>query len=195
MARVVYAKYDRANLEPHDFDQVSENYRAVIYDANHQGGYGIKDIEARFCGALTLAGKMDIVGDVIVGEGIHCTLGAQSFTLANSFTGDGTIKFAAGSGVQIVLVNGVRTLENVVFGGDLALSFGAGSELSVETVDFENPASVSISGPIGARLLRIGKSKCLVREQLARFTVNGVRVTQDENGWIVAKPGMVVSFR
>ena len=195
MARVVYAKYDRANLEPHDFDQVSENYRAVIYDANHQGGYGIKDIEARFSGALTLAGKMDIAGDVMVGEGTHCTLGAQSFTLANSFIGDGTIKFATGNGAQTVLVNGVRTLENVVFGGDLAMSFDSGAELSVESVDFENSASVSISGPAGVRLLRIGKSKCLVREQLARFTVNGARATQDENGWIVPKPGMVVSFR
>ena len=54
---------------------------------------------------------------------------------------------------------------------------------------------MSVVGKSGANLLRIGTSKSLTRIEHAHFAVNGSEATQDNQGWIVPKPGLKIIFR
>ena len=47
----------------------------------------------------------------------------------------------------------------------------------------------------GVNLLRIGTAKCMSKEQCAHFTVNGAPATQNDQGWIVPKPGTKIIIR
>ena len=171
-ARAVYAKYDWSNNKVHDFDITWEG-EMDIYDETHTGNggaYGVKNLVAVF-------------------RGHRVTFGAPAFAFDREITGDGTVRFAPISGSQTVTVPVARTLDKVAFGGATTFSFATGASLSVGTAEIEDAAAVNVSG---ANLLRIGTTKSLTQDERARFTVNGSEATQDNSGWIVQKPGMLI---
>ena len=169
-ARAVYAKYDWDNKMAHDFDNVTSI--ADIYDENYVSGaaYGVKNLVGVF-------------------RGHRVTFGASTVSLDREITGDGTIRFVPLSGSQTVAVTSARTLDKVVFGGATTFAFGSGASLSVGTAEIEAAAAVNVSGE---NLLRVGTSKVLTRDECAHFTVSGSAATQNDQGWIVQKPGIFV---
>ena len=176
-ARAVYAKYDWGDVYAHDFDLVPAdgNHEAKIYDARQAESvamYGVKQLVAVF-------------------KGDRLTLGAPSFTLDRDVVGDCRIRFAPVSGQQNVLVTGERSIADIAFGGATAFAFAEGASLSVGSAEVEDVAAVSVSG---ANLLRIGTSKCLTRDERSHISVNGFGARQDADGWIVPKPGIVISI-
>ena len=172
-ARAVYAKYDWDNKRLHDFDNVANE--ANIYDETYVSGgaYGVNNLVGVF-------------------KGHRVTFGAPALTLDREITGDGTVRFAPLSGSQTVTVPVARTMGNVVFGGSTTFAFGSGASLAVVSAEIEDAAAVDVSG---ANLLRIGTAKCMSTEQRAHFTVNGAPATQDDQGWIVPKPGTKIFIR
>ena len=172
-ARAVYAKYDWDNKRLHDFDSVSNE--ANIYDETYTSGaaYGVNNLVGVF-------------------KGHRVTFGASALTIDREITGDGTVRFAPLSGSQTVTVPVARTLGKVAFGGATTFAFGSGASLSVGSAEIEDVSAVNVSD---ANLLRIGTTKCMSKEQQAHFMVNGALATQDDQGWIIAKPGMVIILR
>jgi hypothetical protein len=81
---------------------------------------------------------------------------------------------------------------NVVFGGSTTFAFGSDASLSIGSAEIEDSAAVNVTG---ANLLRIGTTKFMSKTQQAHFTVNGCPATQNDQGWIVPKPGMRIIFR
>ena len=75
--------------------------------------------------------------------------------------------------------------------GATAFAFAEGASLSVGSAEVEESAAVSVSG---ANLLRIGTSKCLTRDERSHISVNGFGARQDADGWIVPKPGIIISI-
>ncbi|MBR2839281.1 MAG: hypothetical protein IKE55_10885 [Kiritimatiellae bacterium] len=175
-ARAVYAKYDWSNARAHDFEGVSNI--ADIYDENYAGGaaYGVKNLVGLF-------------------RGHRVTFGASSIALDRDIVGDGTVRLASASGSQTVAVTGARTLGKVAFGGATTLAFAPGASLCAGSAEVEDAASVDVVGATGSDLLRIGTAKCLTREECAHFSVRGAPAAQNDQGWIVAKPGMVLVVR
>jgi hypothetical protein len=174
-ARAVYAKYDWSNNKVHDFD-ITWQGEMDIYDETHTGSggaYGVKNLVGVF-------------------RGHRVTFGASTVALDREITGDGTVRFAPLSDSQTVTVPVARTLDTVAFGGATTFSFAPGASLSVGTAEVEDAAVVNVSG---ANLLRIGTTKSLTQDERAHFTVNGSEATQDNSGWIVQKPGMLIIFR
>ena len=171
-ARAVYAKYDWSNNKVHDFDITWEG-EMDIYDETHTGSggaYGVKNLVAVFCGH-------------------RVTFGAPTVVLDREITGDGTVRFAPLSGSQMVTVPVARTLDKVAFGGATTFSFATGASLSVVSAEIEDAAAVNV---LGVNLLRVGSSKGLTRDECAHFTVNGSAAAQNDQGWIVQKPGMLI---
>ena len=172
-ARAVYAKYDWGRKYQHDFDVLWEGAMNIYSESTQASGYGVKNIIAEF-------------------KGSRVTFGASALTLDREITGDGTVRFAPLSGSQTVTVPAARTLGDVAFGGATAFSFAEGASLSVGSAEVEDAAAVSVSDE---NLLRIGTSKCLTKEQCEHFTVKGSPAAQNDGGWMVQKPGLVLIFR
>ena len=179
-ARAVYAKYDWGVKTVHDFDLVPADgsHKAAIYAGGMTSSseYGVKNIIAVF-------------NDKLV------TFGASAIALDREITGDGTVRFAPLSGSQTVTVPVARTLDKVVFGGATTFAFDPGASLSVGSAEIEDAAAVNVSGAAGANLLRIGTSKSLTQGERAHFAVNGSEASQDNQGWIIPKPGMKIILR
>ena len=201
VARAVYAKYDWHNAEPHDFDGVVGAMDIRTVWKNDAGkvqadGYSVRDINAVFKGELTLVGKLEIDGDITVGENAILTLGADSFSLDNSYAGDGAVRFAAESGGgKSVTVPGERTVNSMVVGGDLEISFMEGASLSVASLAFEPGATLSVKTGNGAKVFRVGGGKCLDLETVSKIKINGATAMQDCDGWIVRRPGLVLTIQ
>ena len=201
MARAVYAKYDWNNTEPHDFDGVvgAMNVRTTWKgDAGNvqAEGYSVRSIKAVFKGDLVLSGKLEIDGDITVGENAMLTLGADSLSLDNSYAGNGSVRFAAESGsMQSVAVSGMRTVNNMVVGGGLEMTFPEGASLSVASLAFEPGATLSIKPVNGSRVFRVGSGKCLDLESVSKIKINGAVAMQDCGGWIVRRPGLVLTIQ
>jgi hypothetical protein len=201
MARAVYAKYNWNNAEPHDFDGVASKANVRTTWLNEGGktqaeGYSVRDIKAVFKGELTLTGRLEIAGDITVDGNTVLTLGADSLSLDNSYVGEGVVRFAAASGDrQSVEVTGVRTMNNVAVGGNLELTFQKDASLSVASLSFEEGATLSIVSSHGAKAFRIGVGKCLDLETVSKIKVNGAAAMQDCDGWIVRRPGLVLTIQ
>ena len=201
MARAVYAKYDWDSAEPHDFDGVTgvNNVRTTwVNDAGGTvaDGYSVRDIKAVFNSGLTLTGRLEIAGDITVDGNTVLTLGADSLSLDNSYVGEGVVRFAASSGDrQSFEVTGVRTMNNVAVGGDLELAFRKDASLSVASLSFEDGAALSIVSSHGAKALRIGVAKNLDLETVSKIKINGAAAMQDCDGWIVRRPGLVLTIQ
>ena len=172
-ARAVYAKYDWNIKTVHDFDNIEDT--SNIYDESYVSGgaYGVKNLVGVF-------------------RGHRVTFGASTIALDHEITGDGTIRFASLSGSQTVSVPVARTLDKVAFGGATTFAFASGASLSIGSTEIEDAALVNV---LGANLLRIDTSKSLTKNERAHFAVNGSEATQDNQGWIVTKPGMKIIFR
>ena len=179
-ARAVYAKYDWGVKTVHDFDPVPADgdHKAIIYAGGSETrvAYGVKNIVAEF-------------------KGERVTFGASAIALDREITGDGTVRFAPLVGLQAVTVPTARTLGKVAFGGTTAFSFAEGASLSVQSAEIEDAAAVLVVGASDANLLRIGTTKCLSKDQCEHFTVNGSPAKQNDDGWMVRKPGMVLILR
>ncbi len=175
-ARAVYAKYDWDNKRLHDFDSVSNE--ANIYDETYVSGgaYGVNNLVGVF-------------------KGHRVTFGAPSLALDREITGGGTVRFAPMSGSQTVTVPLARTMGNVAFGGATTFAFAEGASLSVDAAEIEDSAVVSVVGTVGTNLLRIGTSKKLTKDERTHFAVNGFGASQDDQGWIIPKFGMKITFR
>ena len=188
-ARVVYSKSKWAS------DALGQNYDSYgdsnyVYDGvRNSGGLGIKNIAASFKGKMCLAGSVCAAVEV---NGGTLALGAPTIALDHEITGDGTVRFAPLSGSQTVTVPVARALGKVAFGGATTFAFGSGASLSVGSAEIEGSAAVDVSG---VNLLRIGTAKCMSKEQCAHFTVNGAPATQNDQGWIVPKPGTKIIIR
>ena len=121
---------------------------------------------------------------------------ADSLSLDNSYVGEGVVRFAASSGDrQSVEVTGVRTMNNVAVGGDLELVFRKDASLSVASLSFEDGAALSIVSSHGAKALRIGVAKSLDLETVSKIKINGAAAMQDCDGWIVRRPGLVLTIQ
>ena len=201
MARAVYAKYNWNNAEPHDFDGVASKANVRTTWLNEGGktqaeGYSVRDIKAVFKGELTLTGRLEIAGDITVDGNTVLTLGADSLSLDNSYVGEGVVRFAAASGDrQSVAVTGVRSMNDVAVGGDLELTFQKDASLSVASLSFEEGATLSIVSSHGVNAFRIGVGKCLDLETVSKIKVNGAAAMQDCDGWIVRRPGLVLTIQ
>ena len=200
MARVVYAKYDWGNLEPHDFDKVkgSMEIRKVVYNNGvaAANGYSVKNLNGLFKGALTLTGELEIAGDITVNENTVLTLGADSLDLNNSYVGEGTVRFAAASGApQTVTVTGVRKMGKVSVGGDLRLVLGTDVSLSVADMSVESDGTISIESRSGANAVRVGTERLLGADVLSKIMINGGTVVQNEDGWLARRPGLVITIQ
>ena len=172
-ARAVYARYDWNNKYAHNFDASYQGFQPIYAGGSANSGYGVKNLVAVF-------------------KGDRLTFGASALTLDHEITSDCTLRFAPLSGSQTVTVPVSRTLDKVAFGGTTTFTFDPGASLSVDTAEVEDSALVNVSGE---NLLRIGTSKCLAPAARAHFSVNGNDASQDRNGWIVLKPGIVISIR
>ena len=201
LARAVYGKYDHANTEPHNYDSVTGamDIRKVWKDENgkaHASGYSVGSFRAVFKGGVTLTGALEIAGDITVNENTVLTLGADTLNLDNSYAGNGTVRFAAVSGVaQTVTVTGVRTMGKVAVGGALRLVVEDNASLSVADMSFEPEATLSVESQSGSSAIRIGTEKFLGADVLSKILINGNSVVQDEDGWLVRKPGLIITIQ
>ena len=175
-ARAVYARYDWNNKYAHNFDASYQGYQPIYAGGSANSGYGVKNLVAVF-------------------KGDRLTLGSPALVLDHEIISDCTLRFAPLSGSQTVSVPVARTLDKVAFGGATTFAFDLGASLSVGAAEVEESAAVSITGEAGANLLRIGTSKCLAPSARAHFTINGYDASQNKYGWIVPKPGILISFR
>lgn len=200
-ARAVYGKYDHANTEPHNYDSVTGamDIRKVWKDENgktHASGYSVGSFRAVFKGGVTLTGALEIAGDITVNENTVLTLGADALDLNNSYAGEGTVRFAAASGAaQTVTVTGVRTMGKVAVGGDLRLVVEENASLSVADMSLEPDATLSVESQSGANAIRIGMEKFLDADSLLKIQINGNSVMQDEDGWLVRRPGLIITIQ
>ena len=200
-ARAVYGKYDHANTEPHNYDSVTGamDIRKVWKDENgkaHARGSSVGSFRAVFKGGVTLTGALEIAGDITVNENTVLTLGADALDLNNSYAGEGTVRFAAASGAaQTVTVTGVRTMGKVAVGGALRLVVEENASLSVADMSFEPEATLSVESQSGSSAIRIGTEKFLGADVLSKILINGNSVMQDEDGWLVRKPGLVITIQ
>jgi hypothetical protein len=200
-ARVVYAKYDHDNTDPHNYDSGigAMDVRKVWEDENGKkiaNGYSVRSFNAVFKGGVTLTGALEVSGDITVNENTVLTLGADALDLDNSYAGNGTVRFAAVSGAaQTVAVTGVRTMGKVAVGGDLRLVVEENASLSVADMSFEPEATLSVESQSGANAIRFGTEKFLGADVLSKIQINGNSVVQDEDGWLVRRPGLIVTIQ
>ena len=201
-ARAVYAKYDWDDTSAHDFDGIKGNDKAIrIVRKNDEGkdvaeGYSVRDMEAVFKGEVTLVGRLEVAGSITVCENTVLTLGADSLILENSYTGEGTVRFAAKSGaVQSIAVDGARSMCDATIGGAVEIAIPAGSSLSFESLSFEPEASLSVKVASGALAVRVGAGNVMDSGMLAKIKLNGGSVRQNADGWIVRKPGFVLAIQ
>ena len=173
--------------------------RKVWKDENgktHASGYSVGSFRAVFKGGVTLTGALEIAGDITVNENTVLTLGADALDLNNSYAGEGTVRFAAASGAaQTVTVTGVRTMGKVAVGGDLRLVVEENASLSVADMSLEPDATLSVESQSGANAIRIGMEKFLDADSLLKIQINGNSVMQDEDGWLVRRPGLIITIQ
>ena len=200
-ARVVYAKYDHDNTDPHNYDSGigAMDVRKVWEDENGKkiaNGYSVRSFNAVFKGGVTLTGALEVSGDITVNENTVLTLGADALDLDNSYAGNGTVRFAAVSGAaQTVTVTGIRTMGKAAVGGALRLVVKGDASLSVADMSFEPEATLSVESQSGSNAIRIGTEKFLGADVLSKIQINGNSVVQDEDGWLVRRPGLIVTIQ
>ena len=194
LGRIVYLKYDRDNLEVHDFDLVTTPGGLSVYDDDHtSGSYGVRTIVGSFKGQLALNGAFNVTGDVTVGDGT-LVFGGSALALNRDFKGSGTLRFAPIGASQAVTVSGARTISRLELGGALTLAFESGASLQIAQAVPVAGTTVMLPNPVPKHALRIGTTKCLTRQQI-RQIFGSASVFQDSEGWIAPTPGLVVSFK
>ena len=217
-----------------DFDDPSLGNKVWAGDLGRgdaSGGINIRDIVVKRAGRVHLDGAFCGDRSVSVHQGV-VELGAPELTLAQCFSGDGTLAFSPAFGSQTVLFNGYcdcegglelsgsttvtvgrsnafdsgltvslngngaamvfaadteNTVGEVKFTGENTLTVENGARLVLTSVAFADDAVVNLVAveQTGSQSVRIGSAKCLTKDELSRFRVNGLPVRrQSADGWL-----------
>jgi hypothetical protein len=83
----------------------------------------------------------------------------------------------------------------VAVGGNLRLVVEENASLSVADMSFEAEATLSVESQSGTNAIRIGTEKFLGADVLSKIQINGNSVVQDEDGWLVRRPGLIVTIQ
>ena len=133
----------------------------------------------------------------------YITAGTLKFGVSDCLPATNEVKIVGGAALAVAdaMTNaiGLVTFERNVAGSS-CLVRGANAQLTIDSVVLDSGASVSVTGSIGERSLRIGTSACLSAAELAAFSCEegyNSRMKQDAAGWLhpAVRKGTVFLFR
>lgn len=150
MARLEYIKYiwDTFHLGEMDAD-ITTAISGNIGDGR-TSGYGCQDVVVGFTGSLHLDGNFGIRGGVSIENG-ELFFGAANLTVANEFTGAGTLGFEPASGTQTAVLSGCNNcMGGTILSGKTMVTLARADALGNGALTVGAEAVIAVGSDIAA---------------------------------------------
>lgn len=150
LARLEYIKYKMNAYHPGEMDADVVSADSGNIGSGEGADYGCKDVIVGFGGSLHLDGGFGIQGEVCI-DGGELVLGAANLTVANEFTGAGTLGFEPASGTQTAVLSGCNNcMGGTILSGKTTVTLARADALGNGPVTVGAEAVLAVGSDIAA---------------------------------------------